>query len=91
MFILVRDAFTRQLKTQANYSKAKIADLVQISPEDFKKESTVAIEDNLNAKYSNKVPHSQQGAELHGYHLQFVVGHSAGWPMYLPLRPSLGL
>ncbi|CAK7270291.1 DNA-directed RNA polymerase III complex subunit Rpc25 [Sporothrix epigloea] len=33
----------------------KIADLVQISPNDFSKRSTVAIEDNINAKYSNKV------------------------------------
>ncbi|KAK3397488.1 RNA polymerase III subunit Rpc25-domain-containing protein [Sordaria brevicollis] len=33
----------------------KIADLVQIAPEDFSKESFVAIEDNINAKYSNKV------------------------------------
>ena len=35
--------------------QTKIADLVQISPEDFRKESTVAIEDNINAKYANKV------------------------------------
>ncbi|KAK4451499.1 RNA polymerase III subunit Rpc25-domain-containing protein [Podospora aff. communis PSN243] len=33
----------------------KIADLVQISPQDFGKESIVALEDNLNAKYANKV------------------------------------
>ncbi|KAL2114440.1 hypothetical protein VUR80DRAFT_7128 [Thermomyces stellatus] len=33
----------------------KIADLVQIAPEDFSKQSAVAIEDNINAKYSNKV------------------------------------
>lgn len=35
--------------------QTKIADLVQIAPEDFSKQSAVAIEDNINAKYSNKV------------------------------------
>ncbi|KAG7122997.1 DNA-directed RNA polymerase III subunit RPC8 like protein [Verticillium longisporum] len=33
----------------------KIADLVQIAPDDFKKRSIVAIEDNINAKYANRV------------------------------------
>ncbi|KAM0458791.1 hypothetical protein ACHAPV_005780 [Trichoderma viride] len=33
----------------------KFSDLVQISPEDFSKHSIVAIEDNINAKYANKV------------------------------------
>ncbi|KAK3335645.1 RNA polymerase III subunit Rpc25-domain-containing protein [Cercophora scortea] len=33
----------------------KIADLVQIAPEDFGKPSLSAIEDNVNAKYANKV------------------------------------
>lgn len=28
---------------------------MQIAPEDFSKESFVAIEDNINAKYANKV------------------------------------
>ncbi|PMD49905.1 DNA-directed RNA polymeras-like protein III 25 kDa polypeptide [Hyaloscypha bicolor E] len=32
-----------------------IADLVQIHPEDFNKEASQAIEDNINAKYANKV------------------------------------
>ncbi|KAL8880702.1 MAG: hypothetical protein Q9198_001938 [Flavoplaca austrocitrina] len=32
-----------------------ISDLVQISPEDFQKPSAESIEDNLNAKYANKV------------------------------------
>lgn len=35
--------------------QTKVADLVQIAPEDFSKQSAVAIEDNINAKYSNKV------------------------------------
>ncbi|KAK3362982.1 RNA polymerase Rpb7 [Lasiosphaeria hispida] len=33
----------------------KIADLVQIAPGDFGKLSHIAIEDNINAKYANKV------------------------------------
>ncbi|GJC99610.1 RNA polymerase III subunit Rpc25 [Colletotrichum higginsianum] len=33
----------------------KIADLVEIAPEDFRKKSVAAIEDNINAKYANKV------------------------------------
>ncbi|KAL2070626.1 hypothetical protein VTL71DRAFT_13652 [Oculimacula yallundae] len=33
----------------------KIADLVQIVPEDFNKDAPQAIEDNINAKYANKV------------------------------------
>ncbi|KAL2178490.1 RNA polymerase III subunit Rpc25-domain-containing protein [Thermothelomyces heterothallicus CBS 202.75] len=33
----------------------KFADLVQIAPDDFRKQSHVAIEDNINAKYANKV------------------------------------
>ncbi|KAK7420122.1 DNA-directed RNA polymerase III complex subunit Rpc25 [Neonectria punicea] len=33
----------------------KISDLVQVAPEDFSKRSIDAIEDNINAKYSNKV------------------------------------
>ncbi|KAK3897863.1 RNA polymerase III subunit Rpc25-domain-containing protein [Staphylotrichum tortipilum] len=33
----------------------KIADLVQIAPDDFRKQSHVAIEDNINTKYANKV------------------------------------
>ncbi|KAI9846477.1 MAG: DNA-directed RNA polymerase III subunit rpc25 [Sclerophora amabilis] len=32
-----------------------ISDLIQISPEDFRKPSAEAIEDNINAKYANKV------------------------------------
>jgi DNA-directed RNA polymerase III subunit RPC8 len=32
-----------------------VSDLIQISPEDFSKYSAVAIEDNINEKYANKV------------------------------------
>lgn len=35
--------------------KTKIADLVQITPEDFDKKANQAIEDNINAKYANRV------------------------------------
>ena len=35
--------------------QATISDLVQIAPEDFSKLSAVAIEDNINEKYANKV------------------------------------
>lgn len=36
-------------------SQTTISDLVQIPPEDFSKLSAVAIEDNINEKYANKV------------------------------------
>lgn len=35
--------------------QTKVADLVQIVPEDFNKDASQAIEDNINAKYANKV------------------------------------
>lgn len=35
--------------------QTKIADLVQITPENFGRASHLAIEDSINAKYSNKV------------------------------------
>ncbi|RKF56968.1 DNA-directed RNA polymerase III subunit rpc8 [Golovinomyces cichoracearum] len=35
--------------------QTKFADLVQIVPEDFSKDAAQAIEDNINAKYANKV------------------------------------
>lgn len=35
--------------------QTKISDLVQIEPGDLKKPSAQAIEDNINAKYANKV------------------------------------
>lgn len=41
-----------------------ISDLVQISPEDFQKPSAESIEDNINAKYANKV----------NYHPRFRTG-----------------
>jgi DNA-directed RNA polymerase III subunit RPC8 len=35
--------------------QTKIADLVQIAPAQFEKHSRVAIENNINAKYANRV------------------------------------
>ena len=35
--------------------QTKLSDLVQVSPEDTEKPSVESLEDNLNAKYSNKV------------------------------------
>ncbi|KAL1902047.1 DNA-directed RNA polymerase III complex subunit Rpc25 [Ceratocystis pirilliformis] len=35
--------------------ETKVADLVQIAPDDFSKRSRDAIEDNINAKYANRV------------------------------------
>lgn len=43
------------MNERTNVTQTKISDLVQIAPEDFSKHSIVAIEDNINAKYSNKV------------------------------------
>lgn len=55
MFILVgiKDLF--RFQTIFDTFQTKIADLVQIHPEDFNKEASQAIEDNINAKYANKV------------------------------------
>lgn len=44
-----------KIKADVLASQTKIADLVQIAPDDFRKRSVVAIEDNINAKYANKV------------------------------------
>ncbi len=54
MFILV-SVFHTWLEKDAEKLQTKISDLVQIEPADLKKPSAQAIEDNINAKYSNKV------------------------------------
>lgn len=46
-FALVRDSVLNLQTT--------ISDLVQISPEDIEKPSGESLEDNINAKYANKV------------------------------------
>ncbi|KAM0819729.1 putative DNA-directed RNA polymerase subunit [Seiridium cardinale] len=43
------------LEHPTDISRTKIADLVQIAPAQFEKHSKVAIENNINAKYSNRV------------------------------------
>lgn len=60
MFILVIDLlsclYPLNEKKSANLQlQTTISDLVQISPEDFQKPSAESIEDNINAKYANKV------------------------------------
>ena len=62
MFILVRslpscyNLFMHKSSTSLMVLyKTTLSDLVQISPEDFQKLSSVSIKDNINAKYANKV------------------------------------
>lgn len=55
MFILVSLNFQKLPHQSSNTWKTKIADLVQIEPHDFKKGDLQCIEDNINAKYANKV------------------------------------
>jgi len=59
----------------------KIADLVQIIPEDFSKDASQAIEDNINAKYANKVI-QKIGLCICLYDLLFasegLIGHGTG-------------
>ena len=56
MFLLVSTTTSSLFKNQyLTYIQATISDLVQIRPEDFSKFSAVAIEDNINEKYANKV------------------------------------
>jgi DNA-directed RNA polymerase III subunit RPC8 len=45
----------RSFQITTNIQQTKIADLVQIEPDDFKKGDLQCIEDNINAKYANKV------------------------------------
>ena len=44
-----------QLKTRDD-SQSSFADLVVVDPEDFSKHTADALEDQINAKYANKVP-----------------------------------
>ncbi len=72
MFILVCcPCYAIQVLPCINQShlQTKISDLVQIAPEDFAKRSIIAIEDNINAKYANKVSPSLLAG------LQFSRGH----------------
>jgi len=61
MFILVRLApflpvsSLSPISFLSNRLQTKIADLVQIHPQDLEKSHAQVIEDNINAKYANKV------------------------------------
>lgn len=56
MFILVgHTSSSSPTSSSSDTCQTKIADLVQIHPEDFSKDASQAIEDNINAKYANKV------------------------------------
>ena len=44
-----------RLMREGGGPQTKIADLVQITPQDFRKASIDALNDNINAKYANKV------------------------------------
>ena len=83
--------------------QTKLADLVQIVPEDFDKDPRQAIEDNINAKYANKVIQkiglciclydllfASEGLIGHGTGLINVNGMSGkpGWSAYVDRIPS---
>ncbi|OTB06553.1 hypothetical protein M426DRAFT_112426 [Hypoxylon sp. CI-4A] len=59
----------------------KIADLVQIKPDNFEKPSNIAIEDSINAKYSNRVI-QKIGLCICMYDLLYasegLIGHGSG-------------
>lgn len=61
--------------------KVTIADLIQIAPQDFEKRSVQAIEDNVNAKYADKVIH-KVGLCLGLYDIistsEGLIGHGTG-------------
>lgn len=57
-----------------------ISDLIHISPEDFSKYSAVAIEDNINEKYANKVRH------------QWIIFHiDVLWLIHIKVIQKIGL
>jgi hypothetical protein len=55
MFILVWFFPIYHLQYSNQIPQTKIADLVQIAPKDLGQKSRKVIEDNINAKYANKV------------------------------------
>jgi hypothetical protein len=75
MFILVGSPLpSKHYKSQylLTILQTTISDLVQISPEDFSKFSAVAIEDNINEKYANKV-HDLPFFYLHRHSIKLEV------------------
>ena len=61
MFILVCGStgtgslFVCDAKCSLIETQTTVSDLVKIAPEDFQKPSIESIEDNINAKYANRV------------------------------------
>lgn len=87
MFILVRNfvhlvhSAHHSMNTDVFAQKTKIADLVQIAPEDFGKQSIAAIEDCINEKYSNRVV-QKVGLFISLWDVQWtsegLIGHGTG-------------
>jgi len=65
----------------AHHNQVTLADLIQISPQEFEKPSAQAIEDNINAKYADKVIH-KIGLCLGLYDIlstsEGLIGHGTG-------------
>jgi hypothetical protein len=59
---------------------------VQITPEDFSKFSAVAIEDNINEKYANKVRHFHTRFQKVARLTFGAAGYSKDRPMHWILR-----
>lgn len=73
--------FSQRRNIKLTVWKTKLADLVQIAPEDFSKRSIDAIEDNLNAKYSNKV-RDETASRASSVGLTTLSGDSKDWPLH---------
>ena len=82
MFLLVSTTTSSLCKNQyLTYIQATISDLVQIRPEDFSKFSAVAIEDNINEKYANKVS-IESSFTWQGPNKLLLAGHSKNRSMH---------
>jgi hypothetical protein len=74
------------MATRLTIRQTKLADLVQIAPEDFSKRSIDAIEDNLNAKYSNKVrKYTFSYFYTFRANRHYHTGHPEDWPLHQSL------
>jgi DNA-directed RNA polymerase III subunit RPC8 len=70
--------------------QTKVADLVQITPSDFKKSSIDAIHDNINAKYANKVNLSLPAWATASSALTYSEGDTENWLMHMPMGCTMG-
>ncbi len=81
MFILVSLSAECQVRKPLTF-QTTISDLVQITPEDIEKPSGESLEDNINAKYANRV-------RRYGLDNLTVAnmnqGHPERWTMHLRL------